>query len=377
MNNLRKIAAASMAYSLLLSGCATTSPNNFTSVTTPVVTVTPTTSAKVIKHVVVIFGENVSFDHYFGTYPNAANIPGEPAFTAAAGTLTPNNYTSNPNLLTQNPNLATNGAVNTANGTGATNPFRLDRAQASTGSQSHSYTPEQMAFDNGKMDLFPANPSATADGPKVRRRQKRLPPFASTKPASPWATSTATPSPPTGTTRSTTRMSDRHFDVHLRALNPRRHQPHLRPDQRLCAVHQRGERHHAAAQHSMRLSDGQGGNHAHVGDAEPLSRRHAPTPLRITWLRSSGKNIGDLLNAERHHLGLVPGWLQPVPHQPQRNHRLLPLHSLGRRRHPGRLCSAPRAIPVLRHDPQPLPRPAHFGSHDRHYRRRQPPVRHQ
>ncbi|WP_284286348.1 alkaline phosphatase family protein [Alicyclobacillus fastidiosus] len=26
-----------------------------------------------IKHVVVIFGENVSFDHYFGTYPHATN----------------------------------------------------------------------------------------------------------------------------------------------------------------------------------------------------------------------------------------------------------------------------------------------------------------
>ncbi|WP_027416752.1 alkaline phosphatase family protein [Aneurinibacillus terranovensis] len=27
-----------------------------------------------IKHTVVIFGENVSFDHYFGTYPNAKNL---------------------------------------------------------------------------------------------------------------------------------------------------------------------------------------------------------------------------------------------------------------------------------------------------------------
>src|SRR5580693_4646534 len=26
-----------------------------------------------IKHVVVLFNENVSFDHYFGTYPTAAN----------------------------------------------------------------------------------------------------------------------------------------------------------------------------------------------------------------------------------------------------------------------------------------------------------------
>ncbi len=32
-----------------------------------------------INHVVVIFQENVSFDHYFGTYPNATNPQGEPA----------------------------------------------------------------------------------------------------------------------------------------------------------------------------------------------------------------------------------------------------------------------------------------------------------
>ena len=38
-----------------------------------------------IQHLVVIFQENVSFDHYFGTYPNAANPPGEPRFAAADG----------------------------------------------------------------------------------------------------------------------------------------------------------------------------------------------------------------------------------------------------------------------------------------------------
>ena len=32
-----------------------------------------------IKHLVVIFQENVSFDHYFGTYPVALNPHGEPA----------------------------------------------------------------------------------------------------------------------------------------------------------------------------------------------------------------------------------------------------------------------------------------------------------
>ena len=31
-----------------------------------------------IQHVVVIFQENVSFDHYFGTYPNALNLPENP-----------------------------------------------------------------------------------------------------------------------------------------------------------------------------------------------------------------------------------------------------------------------------------------------------------
>ena len=42
-----------------------------------------------IKHLVVIFDENVSFDHYFGTYPYAANTDGT-AFYAKPGTPTVN-----------------------------------------------------------------------------------------------------------------------------------------------------------------------------------------------------------------------------------------------------------------------------------------------
>ena len=34
-------------------------------------------TATPIEHVVVIFQENVSFDHYFGTYPNASNTDGQ------------------------------------------------------------------------------------------------------------------------------------------------------------------------------------------------------------------------------------------------------------------------------------------------------------
>ena len=33
-----------------------------------------------ITHVVVLFQETVSFDHYFGTYPNARNNSGEQRF---------------------------------------------------------------------------------------------------------------------------------------------------------------------------------------------------------------------------------------------------------------------------------------------------------
>ena len=35
-----------------------------------------------IQHLVVIFQENISFDHYFGTYPFATNPHGEPRFPA-------------------------------------------------------------------------------------------------------------------------------------------------------------------------------------------------------------------------------------------------------------------------------------------------------
>ncbi|HEY1659917.1 MAG TPA: alkaline phosphatase family protein [Candidatus Sulfotelmatobacter sp.] len=104
-------------------------------------------TATPIKHIVIIFGENESFDHYFGTYPNALNPSGEPAFTALPNTPTVNGLSYA--LLNNNPNL------NPANGAGAANPFRLDRSQAYTQDMSHDYMPEQQAFDGGAMDLFP------------------------------------------------------------------------------------------------------------------------------------------------------------------------------------------------------------------------------
>jgi phospholipase C len=69
-----------------------------------------------------------------------------------------NNLLSSPALLDNNPNL------NSANGAGAANPFRLDRTQANTADQGHSYTPEQKAYDAGKNDLFPSNTGRGTNG---------------------------------------------------------------------------------------------------------------------------------------------------------------------------------------------------------------------
>jgi phospholipase C len=156
---IRKLLAFTMSLTLILSGCgqgtlSNPAGNGNANTTPPPTPPTPTTASAAIKHVVIIFGENISFDHYFGTYPNALNNPGETKFTAVANTPIPNNYVSNPGLLTANPNL------NAANGAGAANPFRLAPAQAFTADQDHGYTDEQTAFDGGKMDLFPLSVGA-------------------------------------------------------------------------------------------------------------------------------------------------------------------------------------------------------------------------
>jgi phospholipase C len=116
-------------------------------------------TATPIKHLVVIYDENISFDHYFATYPRATNPAGEPPFNAQRGTPKVNNL-ANANLLTNNPNF-----TNPLNGTNAANPFRLDRTQAATADQNHGYTAEQQAYDGGKADLFPLyTGTATAGG---------------------------------------------------------------------------------------------------------------------------------------------------------------------------------------------------------------------
>jgi phospholipase C len=105
-----------------------------------------------IKHLVVIFQENVSFDHYFGTYPNATNADGQP-FTAKAGTPTVNGLTGS--LLTSNPN--------------GVNPKRYDPTSISdvlTCDQDHNYSDEQKAVNGGLNNLFPQTVGATSTSPE-------------------------------------------------------------------------------------------------------------------------------------------------------------------------------------------------------------------
>jgi phospholipase C len=131
-----------------------------------------------VEHLIVIFNENISYDHYFGTYPDAENNPGETRFFAEKRTPRNNNLVQpldpdrdfSPirrlNLLTKNPN-GPNGSGATANGLNAANPFRLAPSQAATADQGHNYKPEQMADDNGLMDLFPVSTGTAGPPPSA------------------------------------------------------------------------------------------------------------------------------------------------------------------------------------------------------------------
>ncbi len=94
-----------------------------------------------IKHLVVIYPENIAFDHYFATYPNATNPPGQPHFSASPNTPSINGLTKD--LLNNNTNLA--------------NPFRLDRQDSKIVAicdNNHAYSAIQKAYNGGLLDKF-------------------------------------------------------------------------------------------------------------------------------------------------------------------------------------------------------------------------------
>jgi len=96
-----------------------------------------------IKHLVVIFDENISFDHYFATYPKAANTDGT---TFHASKHTPKANT-----------LATPGCSRRTRT--CTSRRGSSHEQAMTCDQNHSYGPEQKAANGGANDKYVENTS--------------------------------------------------------------------------------------------------------------------------------------------------------------------------------------------------------------------------
>ena len=134
-----------------------------------------------IKHVVIIYDENQSFDHLFGTYPYAENRDGTgfcpapetaglPSSSASVNTelaagLMPSSTLGSPvsagncstyQGVTPNPEAGPTPPVanTTAPNPNEYQPQRIPDTAAVTCDNNHSYTPEEEAVDGGKMDKF-------------------------------------------------------------------------------------------------------------------------------------------------------------------------------------------------------------------------------
>ncbi len=110
-----------------------------------------------IQHLVVIFQENVSFDHYFGTYPNATNPAGEPAFTPFPNTPGVNGLLGT--LAHQQPEPQSGQRARARPTPSASIARRPPPPTRITTTR-----PSRLAFDSGLMDLFPLN-TGTAGPP--------------------------------------------------------------------------------------------------------------------------------------------------------------------------------------------------------------------
>ncbi len=236
-----------------------------------------TPTATPIKHVVVIFGENISFDHYWGTYPHATNPAGEPGFWPAPGTPSVNGL--NDGLMTNNPNFLNV----TGNGKGAANPFRLDRSQAATADQDHDYTPEQEAFHGGLMDSFPEYTGTP--GP----------------PPSAYATSGLVMGYYDGNTVTALWNYAQHY-----AINDNSYGTNFGPSTVGAVNLISGQTNDVSDEMSASsdiVSDG-GGGMTLISDANPIG--DACTSTTSAQVSMGGTNIGDLLNAA----GLTWGWFE-------------------------------------------------------------------
>ena len=235
-----------------------------------------------IKHVVVIFQENVSFDHYFGTYPHAFNLPGETPFHAKADTPEANTLLSS-GLIDHNPNKA--------------NPFRIPPSVPVTCDEDHNYGDEQAAADGGLMDKFveklscndavlgPASTMGYYDGNTVTAMWNYAQNFSMSDNS--WGT-TFGPSTPGALNL----VAGNTFGATLAPLRPN------------------GKPSSASGNIANAATTG-----SVVGDPRPLlddcvaSNPKLQTVAQITM---SGKNVGDLLNAKHISWGWFQGGFAPT-----------------------------------------------------------------
>ena len=346
----------------------------------------------------------MSFDHYFATYPQAANTSGQ-TFNGTTPNGTPvglggpvNNLANTVgsgnvgNLLTNNPNSAA--------------PQRFDPALDSnvlTCSVNHNYKPEQLAFDNGLMDKFPENVGVTS--------------------ARPTGGGNCTKAEDMNYYDGNTVTAFWNYAQHF-AMNDNNYNTNFGPSSPGAVNLVSGNTGGIDATHSLPqpftgsgnvISDGSGG-FSMIGDQRPFYDDCNPTKNVATSF--TGKNIGDELN----DAGLSWGWFQggmhaehavqrsgqqqrepvqqpdgaeqrpagPVRDHPQHRHRV-GWHGYVRceavRRH-RRLHLAPRAVRLLRDDGQPAPPGSHVALRRRHrhaalrrarsrVRHGEPPVRHE
>ena len=327
--NVTRMRRAATTVAVLGSAAVLTLPavNRFAAAEPPspaAVTTTP------IKHLVVIFQENVSFDHYFGTYPER-----DEHVRAAVR----RRHTPKVNGLANTPGAGGTGTLLTTTRTSTPAATRSTRAgsipaninDVLTCDQDHDYNDEQKAFDDGAMDKF-VTTVGTATGTsgtgqrvpgqrrhELLRRQHRdrlwnyAQQFA---------------------------MSDNSFGTDVRSVGAGCGQPRRRatPAASVSTIN-------GAATDGDTVSDGQGGISL-IEDAQPYyddcSTRDA--------VSLTGQEHRRRAQRGRAELGLVPGRLPADDHvrharrRASRRARSRPTSSRASspsRRHPTRACATP------------------------------------
>ena len=277
-------------------------------------------TATPVKHLVVLFQENVSFDHYFGTYPNAANPPGEPRFVPARGTPSVNGLTES--LLADNPNSA--------------NPERLDRSEALTCDQGHGYKQEQQAFDGGLMDKFVEfTQRESCPPPDIGKPGLVMDYYDGNTVTGLWNYAQHFA------------MSDNSYDTVFGPSTP-------------GALSLVSGQTHGFAQTSSAVTS----NDTVIGDPQPTGDI-CDTRDNTASTDPNNRNIGDLLNAK----GITWGWFEGGFGDCNASHA-----NLGGGTEQG-LHPAPRAVPVLQLDGESAAPAAELALDDREDRPGEPPVR--